>query len=243
MKVVIVILAILAFIACLFLGLYFGGLTGMPAESTATITPSPITSTSEQHTIILFQVDDLTQASPHLVSIWLLFYYPDYPKLTMLLLYPPQEGHSSPKTRALGQQFALLSNGLLSPGFIAAVDSFGFKYNGYLITDSYSLTSWIDWLGGVKIGEDVNLSSGTSALKKLPPVGQDNNRIAWMKGVSSGVCAKLSQISVDSNWITLMNNITPTHFHTNLSIELLIGDWKQIKSIGDPITCELILPK
>ncbi len=243
MKVVIVILAVTAFIACLFLGLYAGGLTGIPVEPTPSITPTQFQSTGEQHTIILIQADDLLQASPKLISIWLLFYYPDHPKLTMLLLYPPVDGRNGIKARSLGQEFALTSNETLAPNFYATLQNFGFKFNGYIITDDYSLAQWIDWLGGINLDHSNDLKNGATVLKSLPPPDMVNNRETWMKQVSSCVCDKLSMLPIDANWFTLMNNITPNHFHTNLSVDLLMGDWKKIKSGAEPITCEMVLPK
>jgi hypothetical protein len=243
MKVVIVILAVMAFIACLFLGLYAGGLTGMSVNPTLSVNPTQFQSTGEQHTIILIQTDDLTQASPKLISIWLLFYYPDHPKLTLLLLYPPLAGRNGIKARALGQKFALTSKGTLSQDFSASLQNFGFNYNGYIITDGYSLAQWIDWLGGIKLNENLDLQNGSTVIKSLPPSETGNDRGAWMKQVSTRVCDKLSGLPIDANWFTLMNNIAPSHFHTNLSVELLMGDWKKIKSVTEAITCEVMMSK
>jgi len=73
MKVVIVILAVFTFIACLFLGLYLGE-TCQPQAQNATPEVSPTLvlahSSIEQHTITLIQADDLTAPTPHLVGIW-----------------------------------------------------------------------------------------------------------------------------------------------------------------------------
>ena len=245
MKVVIISLAVLAFIACLVLGLYLGGglqFTGPQATPEVSSTTSP--SSIEQHTIILIQADDLTSPKPHLVGIWLLLYYPEFPKLTLLMLYPPMSGNNAGRIWALNQQFAITPIGKLSPTFLTSMQNFGFQSNGYLVTDNYGLTQWVDWLGGVTLGDDPTVQSGDSVLSKMPVDDNSGQQTgAWMKQVSVGVCGKLGEASLDSNWATLMNSIAPDHFHSDISLELMIGDWKKIKSHDAPITCEFDIPQ
>lgn len=243
MKVVIVILAVIAFIACLLLGLYAGGLTGQSSKPTPNLVTTVVKPTAEQHTLILIQADDLTLSNPKLIGIWLLLYYPNYPKLTLLLLYPGMGGMNDLKARSLEQKFSLSPDGTLGPDFKSALDSFGFKSNGYMVIDNYGVTQWIDWLGGISYNDQNGNLNGLSVINKLPPLGQDDkNTGVWLKQVSNGVCSKIGQITVDANWTTLLNVIAPDHFHTDLSLELLLGDWKQIKSQGSAITCEMDIP-
>jgi len=244
MKVVIISLAVITFIACLFLGLYLGGGLSVATSKSTPGVLSPLTKTSiEQHTVVLIQADDLTLSSPHLVGMWLLFYYPEYPQLTLLMLYPPMSDNNRGKIWALGQQFALTSNGKLSPIFLTLLQNFGFKSNGYIVIDNYGLTQWVDWLGGITMGDDHGVQNGSTILSTLPN-GDNNeqNTGKWMKQVSMGVCSKLIAIPVDSNWATLMNSVAPDHFHSDLSLELLMGDWKKLKSHDQAITCEFDIP-
>ncbi len=243
MKVVIVILAVIAFIAFLLLGLYWGGLTGQHTQPTPNLVSTPVKPATEQHTIELIQANDLTLSRPQLIGIWLLLYYPNYPKLTLLLLYPPMGGINDFKARGLEQKFSIGPDGAPGTDFKSALDSFGFKSNGYMLIDNYGVTQWIDWLGGISYNDQGGNQNGMAVLNKLPPMGQnDKNTGIWLKQVSNGVCHKIGQIPVDANWTTLFNGIAPDHFHSDLSLDLLLGDWKQIKSQGNTITCELDIP-
>ena len=243
MKVVIVILAVIAFIACLLLGLYAGRIGGPPPQPTQILQATAIKPTIQQHTIVLVQADDLTLTNPRLIGIWLVLYYPDYPKLTLLLLYPPMGGSNVLKERSLFQKFSVSPDGKLGTDFQSDLDRFGFKSNGYLLIDNYGVAQWIDWLGGIKYNDQGGNQNGVTVLNKLPPSGQDDKITGvWLKQVSNGVCDKIGQIPVDANWTTLLNIISPDHFHTDLSLELMLGDWKQIKSQGNSITCEVDIP-
>jgi len=244
MKVVIVIFAVIAFIICLYLGLHMGGLTGPTTTVTPEVTYMPTTGSDQQHTIVLIQADDLSSSSPHLVGIWLAFYYVDYPKLTMLLLYPPMAGNTQDKSVRLGQLFSLTPDGELAPGFSTALQSFGFNSNGYIITDNYTLIKWIDWLKGINFGDKHAQLDGSGVIAKLAAVDHNNQDIgSWMEQVTDGVCGKLNQLSGKADWNALAGTIEPVHLHTDLNYDWLMEDWKALKNNDEGITCELVVPR
>lgn len=246
MKVVVVFLAVIAFIICLYLGLHLGGLTGLAATSTPTVTSifSPtLTGNQQQQTVVLIQADDLSSSSPRLVGIWLVFYYADNPKLTLLLLYPSLNENNQVKASELGQKFALTANGDLSPDFLQVLHSYNFHSTGTLITDNNALAHWIDWLGGIPYHGSPTLLTGSEVVARMPAANPSNlDTGSWMKEVTDGVCTQLNILPASANWKNLTNTMQPAHFNTDLNIDGLIANWNNLKNSGEDISCEVVIP-
>jgi hypothetical protein len=265
MKAVVIILSILVILACLAFGFYLGNSTAPPISTPTpsqilTLPPtgqgSPVSQTPsssqattlpsnpKQHNLVFIQADDLTNVNPHLESIWLVGYLPGSARVTVILVYPAPPGTSSPKAAALGTTFSVTHEGKPGEAFIAAVRSYGFPVNGYFLSDNQGTAKLVDFLGGIDMGDTQGvLQSGPAVLTRLTPPWQDlpASRISQQK-LTEGICARLNQVTTETNWLPLVMGLMPDHLNTDLSLELASTDWKQLTSGPEKLSCRVAVP-
>jgi hypothetical protein len=251
--VVIILLSIIAFVACLALGFYADGFSfnsptptidtiqGSFSPTDAILASTPTQSSAKQRTIVFIQVDDLTNPSSQLIATWLIMYFPDNPKITWLLVYPPAPANQQPQYRELGKSFTITPEGLPGNAYISALQSFGVQFNGIIITDTLGIAKTIDWLKGINMG-DGNKDGTTVSNRLIPPWQNMNSANQWQTKVFQGVCQKAEQLTLDNNWLQLMIDLAPSHFHTDLGMEQLVNDWKALMTLPETPKCEIIVP-
>jgi hypothetical protein len=264
MKAVVILLSILVIIACLAFGFYLGNSTArenstptplqnLPASQnglgTATpqtqyaLKPSSLPSNPKQHNLLFIQADNLTNAAPHLESIWLVGYLPGSARITVILVYPAHPGTNSSKANALANTFSISHDGKPNEAFIAAVRNYGFQLTGYFLSDNQGTAELVNWLGGIDMGDDQGIQNGPAVLTRLTPPWQDlqASRLSQQR-LTEGICARLNQLSIKTNWLPLMMGLMPDHLYTDLSLELASTDWKQLTSGPDKLTCKVAVP-
>jgi hypothetical protein len=264
MKAVVILLSILVIIACLAFGFYLGNSTAYtnstptPLQSSrppqtsqgapTSQTPSPLRvstlpSNPDQHNLVFIQADNLTNATPRLESIWLVGYLPGSARVTVILVYPAPPGANSPKANALSNTFNITHDGKPSETFLTAVLNYGFQVNGYFLSDNQGTAQLVDWLGGIDMGDDQGIQNGPAVLTRLTPPWQDlqASRLSQQK-LTEGICAKLNQLSIKTNWLPLVMGLMPDHLYTDLSLELAGKDWKQLTSGPDKLSCKVAVP-
>ncbi len=241
MKAVAIILSIVAFVACLLVGIQAGSQGSPPPTAKITSTPNLWLSPSQQRTIPYIIADDLQSSAPRLIGVWLLLYRPDLPKVTLLPLYPG--GLSSPVGReaALAGAFSLTQDKAPDKKFMAALQGYHVQWNGYILTDLHGISRTIDWLQGIEFG-DTKIDGATALTSLTLPWDDLQDLLKTQEKIIDGACRTISKIPVEANWIGLAGVLSPDHLHTDLNLEMVIADWKGLVSGLEPLTCEISIP-
>jgi hypothetical protein len=237
MKAVVILLSIVAFIACLIIGIQAGS-KSLPTRPT---TPSPTqgnwSSSSQQRTIVLIVADDLMAPKPQLFATWIVLYRPDAPRITFLPLYPPNTVTLTSNPPDLASNFTLDADKSPGQAFAESLQKFNFAWNGYILTDEIGITQTVDWLQGIAING--TRASGTAALSTLTnPWDDPLGALETQQALITNICTKVSALKPEANWLELAGLMMPQHLHTNLSLESALIDWKTLATAGEPITCE-----
>lgn len=241
MKVVVIILSIIAFATCLVVGIQAGNSSNHPTASPATDTPNPLISPSQQRTLLLIFVDDLTLANPRLEALWLTVYRPDLLKFTLLPLYPNPSGAENPAAPDLSKSFLLTDDRKPANSFNQALSTYRFDWNGYVIFDRSSLRDTVDWMQGIQLGGKT--VTGSAALSSLIPADEDPAAaVRSQQRLIEAVCLRTSHLPIEANWIGLAASFGAAHLSTNLSMDTLISDWKTMMSGASAYTCEVDIP-
>lgn len=241
MKAVAIFLSILAFAACLVIGIQAGYISGHPSASTATDTPNPFISPSQQRNILLILVDDLGASRPSLNAAWLALYRPDLPKVTFLPLYPASPSLAGTEVPDLAASFSLAKNLSPSTSFLKALGVYKVEWNGYLLADRYGLSQSIDWMEGIDM--DGSRISGQTALGTLlHPAGNSTGAADNQKHLLNAICQRTSQLPLEANWVGLAKSLQGKHINTDLGIDTLVSDWKAMMSASTPFACSILIP-
>ncbi len=237
MRAVVIIFSILAFIACLLVGIQAGSQSLHPSTSSATDTPNPWISPSEQRTILVIVADDLSQPNPALEAVWLALYRPDLPKLTFLPLFPESPAGDNPSSPDLAGAFSLEKK-QPSASFLKKLAAYQVRWNGYLLTDEFAVSQSIDWMQGIDLsGSPI---SGQAAVDSLVSPALDRTAaLASQKTLVGALCQRISHLPLETNWVGLANTFSGTHLETSLQVETLVADWKAMMSTPSSYTCDI----
>jgi len=241
MKAVAIILSIVAFVACLLVGIQAGSQSSPPTSVKATSTPNLWLSPSQQRTIPYIIADNLQNPAPRLVAVWLLLYRPDLTKVTLLPLYPGGVAGTASGESALPGAFLLSPDKSPDKKFMAALQGYHVPWNGYILTDLYGISRTVDWLQGIEYGDST--IDGPTALDSLIPPWEDlQASLETQEKIITGACKTIANIPAEANWIGLASVLSPDHLHTDLNLEMVIADWKGLVSGMEPLTCEIPVP-
>lgn len=241
MKAVVIIFSILAFVACLLIGIQAGSSSMHPPASPATDTPNPWISPSEQRTILIIVADDLSQSGPHLEAAWLALYRPDLTKVTLLPLYPTTTTLAGTPAPDLSGAFSITADKKPSNDFYKALNAYHVQWNGYLLVDRPALSETVDWMQGIQLnGSQV---SGAAALSSLTAPSEDRaNSLASQKNLVGALCQRTASLPVEANWVGLADSMKNSHLSTDLQVPQLVSDWKAMMSAETPFSCDIPVP-
>jgi hypothetical protein len=243
--VFIIFLCILVFFGCLAIGILSGDFSfpsSQPASapaspSTPTIASNTIPENNKQQNLVLILIDNLGNPGYHLESVWLLLFTPDYPDITLLMLYPS----SKEPYKNLADQFKLTPDGKLDVSFTDALHGFKFNFQGFILVDEEGLSQWIDWMKGIDI--DGNTLNGANVLSYTPKPWNDLDKsITPQMTVATGLCKKAILLPKDVNWFTLLGNILPGHMSTDLSLKDTVALWKSFLAQQEKAKCKILTP-
>jgi hypothetical protein len=239
MKAVVILLSIVAFVACLILGIQAGNQSTPSPTQTATSTPLPSPASSEeQRTVVLIVADDMQAATPRLVSVWVVLYRPDIPLMSFLPIYPHNTLTSPSKPPDLAGIFSLNPDQTPSGLFANALRSYRFEWTGYIMTDEMALAKTVNWLQGIQLSS--NTANGDAAIASLINPWEDPlGALKSQQNLLEALCVKVATLTPEANWLELAGTLLPQHLHTSLSLEQAIKDWKQLASGTDPIHCDI----
>lgn len=224
MKAVLVILiALLIFFACAMIGYQLGVQTGAIGEAPPQVQPATVEG-SEQHNLVIIQVDQLDAPQPRLVSVWFisLFFLDDAsPRLAFVQLYSLQS--TTAHAQDLARSFALDSSLEPSAGFWRSVRAFDIEWEAYFVVDNMSSQRIMEWVNGP--GDYV------SALQNP---GQ-------AQALLTQTCQALTGIASRQGPAFDWTGLAPAHFHSNMRMEIAMAYWDKVTKPEKPVICEVIL--
>lgn len=224
--------------ACLIIGIQAGNQTSPTSRLSATKTPNAWISPSQQRTLVFVAVDDLQRTSPRLIAVWLILYRPDLSKVSLLPLYPsgaPAPGGSNPD---LANTFSLNSDHSFGIAFQTALGAYQVRWNGVLLTDETGISTTVDWMRGVEL-QNQQITGENALASLVMPWSDLQAALLSQESLTNGICNRAGQLPAEANWIGLANSLTPSHFYTDLSLDLLFSDWKALVSGSQPLSCEI----
>lgn len=258
-----VIISLICFCGCLTLGFYY-----MFQHSDETSGQPPKNSTApftiERRSILFIQVDRLpaqphppaaspfqttpqVEATsevnlPHLETISLVLFSPQNPGITVVLLYPPENGVETEIAKKIVGSFSLAPDGSLSPAFSDILKENKIHSNGYIIIDNEGIRQWINLFNGLPL-ENGEILNGDRFMSEYAKINTNPGAVSqWHQIISSGLCTRLPGLDQDEIWSKLMFSLFPAHLHTNISLETYVADMQALDSFSSSITCDVSYP-
>lgn len=232
MKKALVILVVLVFAACLWIGFDAasklangsGGLTVL-ARNTS---PLP----AQQHNLLLVHTTSLDHSQAKLVSVWAAYIsFTNPPQMILMPLYP-QAGGDRP---AFATQTVLDSENRVSDKFIKSVqETYALPFTGYALVDSEGVQAFNKWFLNQEITLDANIISDPTLQSQVLNASQQ---------FFTHTCALFEKGDYNPLSKIRWSSILPDHFRTNLSFETLTLDLEKIVRTSDPVSCRVILPE
>lgn len=195
-----------------------------PAAYTATESPTG------QRSILFVGVDNLNAAAPVVKSIWMLFYIPSSPGLTLAPVFPAMTNDQTQADGALAAAFSMNADGSPSTRFATALIDRDIRWNHYAILDQAGLAALIDALGGVDLGP--SRLGGQDVVSYLGAMETDvatnlESQAALIKSLC--VIPGRPEVRID---ILALFDLLNNHVHTNMSPGWIATDWQSLGLAG-----------
>ncbi len=235
MKAIVIILSIIIFSACLFIGIQAGSSSNpLPfLQSTPETSALP---PKNQRSIVIAGVDDLSAQNPRLVSVWVTFFRPGSNRVSALALYPNNRSVTG-SSQDLAASFNLTSEKKISPEFGRALQAYDFSWNAIVVIDRTGTAAMIDWLGGVEQA-GVRLDGASAAAILVEPWTDPAAALRSQTDLGKSLCAAASR-ETNLDWPGLLALISPDHLITDIDLEPLTREFADLFNTGKPFTCEL----
>ncbi len=238
MKAVAIILSIVAFVACLLIGMQAGLQSNSQPQIKPSNTPNLWLSPSQQRTVAYILADNLQSNAPRLIGVWFALYRPDLPKVTLIPLYPPNPANRASAGLDLSSSFKLTKEKTPDQEFVTAMKGFHAQWNGYILTDLEGVSRTVDWMQGIETSQ--GKMDGATAFTILTQSWDDpSGALQGQVLLLSGACASIAKLSIEANWSGLAGALSPDHMRTDLPLDMMITDWKALVSASDPLSCEI----
>jgi hypothetical protein len=210
------------FLLTILIGFWIG--TKMVVQLSESGLPLEITlQDSSKSTILLLEVNDLSESEPELISIWFIHLNTgEKPRLGFSpVLSIDMKDHKDFK---LLKQFSLDSKRTPSREFLLAVTRKGFFTQNYIIVDKQSSIAFINWFAGKDLSD---------------PIAIDDHTMAQYGQVLRNLCNSFAlpskNGSVDFPW----SRIADDHFSTNLKFNQVLKNLSFLTSTNTPL-CEMV---
>lgn len=191
---------------------------------------------NHQKNILVVEVDRLETAKPRLISVWLMLYIKNTPKITWMPLYlasSDNKGDSSFRNIITDKKFILGENKTLPTQFESSLRKNDIWWHGYIITDQQGINRLTELLKSsphttISNSElDVEAINAVSLLPKSAM--QEVNKIENICNLSS----YLENPMVIKTWFDDGQNLT-----TDLPTEELVTQWIALIGKQTNLTCE-----
>jgi hypothetical protein len=222
------------------LGSTIGSFTGKAATTTSNSSSQvasvqPVTGNG-QHNILIIAIDRFDKPFPRLEGVWLLLYLPDFPKLTLIPLYPSLQNNGSTKADSLEKSFRLTDKRQPDSTFFASIRSMDLWWNSYVVMDETASAYLIERISGVSTnGQPIN---GMRAVAKLPLAWENpQDAVRAQASLLAGLCKKENQPGTPLDLKNALSELS-NHLSSDINPGQLIMDWKSMTTVDKFITCE-----
>ncbi len=225
MRKPVIVLTIIAFLACFGIGLYLAEVvpgTGI-IQGESGKAPLSTPASRYQHNILVIRVDDLQAQSPQLVSIWgLIIYFPE-PKLIFQRVYPL----GMVDMNQIQGSFALSSKKIPSQSFLKILnEKLNIQWDNYILIDSQASDAFSAWAGGPPVGQ--------------PEVLADSNQLIKVEGEAvRQACTKFAAQSQGQSDSFDWGQIIPDHMQTDIPLDFGLLSLNRLREPGQPIQCDI----
>lgn len=239
-----ILISALTFGIFLVLGIWSGSIAASlspvrgPMATLSAIAPPP-TPANGQRNLLIIGVDRLNINNPGPESIWLLGYFADKPRISLVPVYPTPTGDSIQKHSKIISSIQLTQNGHPSPELVKFLRQERIWWNGYVLLDAAALIEIVDFLGGVELdGQPLN---GALAVSSFPPPSQDYSAaLTGQTKLLRSMCAQTNQLAPTVDLRDIINLI-PDHLQTDVDIFESVRIWRQLVNDGSDFVCEFPL--
>ncbi len=241
MKAVVIILSILAFVACMIIGILAANHPLSPPTKDPTSIPNISISPTKQRSLVLISADDLQSPTPHLLGVWLVLYRRDLPQISVIPLYPENSAVDPEEAAHLAEAFDLNSNQTITSGFKTALNALHITWDGYLLSDETGIARLVDGIDGIVLGDRQVNGSGVLA-NLVNPWEDPQGSLDIQQKTLRAFCEKASGLPSSTDWMALFNELTPRHLVTSLDLNLIVDDWKDLLAGQTPVSCTFPTP-
>jgi len=223
---------LIIFIACLILGYCTTGDVLHPKTATpqTTLTPGqPIF----QINLIVVDVDDLTNHSPNLLSVWGIFLKIDTNNSMDIAYKPLYPTPDSPKINSeIDNLFSLDKKNALSPQFLQYLaDTYSFPWDNYIAIDQRAVAILSDWITGIPA--DIESVKPKNTAEEQTLVEEQGTLLL-------DICQSLNQDNLAGKSPLNWQKIIPAHFVINQPERVLLDNWSLIIKAAKPTSCNII---
>jgi hypothetical protein len=232
------------FVFFLLLGIWTGKLSGTlkpargPIATLRASSPLP-TPSNGQTNLLVIGVDRLNSREPRLESIWLLGYFPDNPRVTLIPVFPASPGTQPAYLRSLRGSLRISEHGRPGPEMLKALRKDHIWWNSYVIVDDIAMIEIIDFLGGIQVND--RRVKGALAISSFPLPQEDAS--ASLEGQTwllDRICQQANLLLPSADLRKILNLI-PDHIQTDADIFQAIQDWRALTHGKGNIECEFPL--
>lgn len=216
-----IVLALLAFLLFLFLGLQAAKLFVAPGDGQSGSLSS--TESSVQSNILLVHVNRLDGNAPALVSLWVVFsYQAEPPSLTFLPVYPTGKDRDGD----LAGLFSMTSERKISTAFLQRLEKeFQVDWDHLVVIDDAGLDFWSQQLTGGELSRSANGDGG----------GLLHSELNLLKKFCADVRGNGSKLANSLDW----SQIAPDHLSADLPLD---AGFKELDRIQQSGLCDVFEP-
>ncbi len=223
---------LIIFIACLILGYCTTGDLINP-KTPAQPPPGSANQSKFRINLIMVAVDDLTNPSPTLLSVWGVFLNIDKNNAMEMAYKPLYPAPDSPNVNAEIDNLFSLENGKdLSQRFLQNLaGTYSFPWDNYIVLDHRAVAILSDWITGIP--------ADIQSVKPASPE-EEKGLIREQETLLLDICQSLTQDSSQGKPPFSWQKILPSHFLTNQSEKTLLDNWALIITAAKPNKCKIL---
>lgn len=221
MRKLILLLSILAFLACLAAGIFIAQKSLESASNIRNTAEISRPASPHQQNILLIHIDQLEKNQPKLISVWgLILYFPE-PKIILQPVYPSPIGPESFPLSA----FKITTDKTLNPRFIQQVSlQTQMAWDNYILMDHQALSFFAAELTSDEVFSPSDLTDGVIAVERI---------------YLSRLCEQFVALEHTAFQKIHWDHIIPDHWRSNLPFDEAILNWEKLTSPQSPIKCEV----
>lgn len=224
---------LIIFIACLILGYCSTGDLIDHPKAAPPETPSGSNQSLFRINLIMVDVDDLTNQSPTLLSVWGVFLNIDKNNSMGIDYMPLYPVPGFPEDNAeIDNLFSLENRKSLSPQFLEYLGkTYRFPWDNYIVLDHRAVVILSDWITGIP-----------ADIQSAKPIGpeEEKNLVREQETLLLDICQSLTQENLQGRASLKWQKVIPAHFLTNQSERTLLDNWALIIKSTKPARCKIL---